>query len=98
MSDGGLRRFAQPDLSWAGLGFRQLEHSAVDLGPFQPQDLASPAARQEEQANDVGLASSMRSSNDSSPAADRKEKATVDLGLDRALDHEPLARPDPAAE
>ena len=45
-----------------------------------------------------GLASSMRSSNDSSPAADRKEKATVDLGLDRALDHEPLARPDPATE
>ena len=58
--DDGLRRFAQPDPSGAGLGFGQVEHIAVHLGPFQLQDFASAAACQEKEADDIGLQLSIR--------------------------------------
>ena len=33
---------------------------------------------------------------ETAPPGNRKDTAAVDLGLDGALDHEPLARADPA--
>ena len=51
----GLRGLAQPDPSRPGLGVGEVESIAVDLRPLELQDLALPAAGEQEQPDDVGL-------------------------------------------
>ena len=51
----GLRGLAQPDPSRPGLGVGEVEAVAVDLRPSELQDLALPAAGEQEQPDDVGL-------------------------------------------
>ena len=51
----GLRGLAQPDSSRPGLGVGEVEAVAVDLRPLELQDLALPAAGEQEQPDDVGL-------------------------------------------
>ena len=53
--ENGLRGLAQPDPSRPGLGAGEVEAVAVDLRPSELQNLALPAAGEQEQPDDVGL-------------------------------------------